>query len=88
MQQVPNNSYSPPPTVYLDREFTCIDCGRREVWTAEQQKWWYEVAKGTLYSTAIRCRDCRSARRDTHAGTPLRTQEDRRGEAESAPDIG
>jgi hypothetical protein len=63
-QQVPNNSYSPPPTAYYDLPFTCVDCGKDEVWTAEQQQWWYEVAKGSLYTTAIRCRACRQAQRE------------------------
>jgi hypothetical protein len=31
---------------YRDESFTCRDCGVVEVWTATQQKWWYEVAKG------------------------------------------
>lgn len=63
-QQVPWNSYSAAPLYYVDRPFTCRDCGREEIWTAAQQKWWYEVAKGSLYSTAVRCRDCRRARRN------------------------
>lgn len=54
----PNNSYG-PPTEYLDTEFTCVDCGEEEVWTAKQQQWWYEVAKGSINGRAIRCRDCR-----------------------------
>jgi hypothetical protein len=69
-KQAPNNSYD-PPRFYEDRPFTCIDCGKEEVWTAEQQKWWYEVAKGPIYSRANRCRDCRRARRAKRAaGTP------------------
>ena len=60
-QQVPNNSYSGPRLFYRDMEFDCADCGRHEVWTATQQKWWYEVAKGSLYTTAKRCRACRAA---------------------------
>ncbi|MCB9940217.1 MAG: zinc-ribbon domain containing protein [Planctomycetaceae bacterium] len=63
-QQVPNRSYSPPPTYYVDVEFTCCDCGRDEVWTARQQKWYYEVAKGSLFATAIRCRGCRNKLND------------------------
>jgi hypothetical protein len=59
-QQAPNNSYSPPPTYYVDVEFKCRDCGKREVWTAKQQKWYYEVAKGPLFGTAVRCHDCRA----------------------------
>ena len=68
-QQVPNNSYSPPPLFYVDKEFVCVDCGRQEEWTAQQQKWYYEVAKGSLYATAVRCRDCRrkhSKQHDVH----------------------
>ncbi|VTR95172.1 Uncharacterized protein OS=Thiorhodovibrio sp. 970 GN=Thi970DRAFT_01321 PE=4 SV=1: zf-trcl [Gemmata massiliana] len=61
-QQAPNNSYS-PLTQYEDTPFTCADCGKEEIWTAAQQKWWYEVAKGTIYSRAIRCRSCRQALR-------------------------
>jgi hypothetical protein len=67
-QQVPNNSYSPPPRYYVDREFQCIDCGRKEIWTATQQKWYYEVAKGSLYSGAVRCRACRRKHKETHSG--------------------
>lgn len=33
-QQVANNSYDSPPAYYVDKEFTCVDCGRKEVWTA------------------------------------------------------
>ena len=57
-KQAPNNSYS-PPTEYRDTEFTCVDCGKEEVWTAKQQQWWYEVVKGSINAGAIRCRDCR-----------------------------
>lgn len=67
-QQVANNSYSPPPTFYADKKFVCVDCGCEETWTAPQQKWYYEVAKGSLYATAVRCRACRAKRRKTHNG--------------------
>lgn len=67
-QQVANNSYSPPPTFYADKKFVCVDCGCEETWTARQQKWYYEVAKGSLYATAVRCRTCRAKRRKTHNG--------------------
>lgn len=59
----PNNSYDEPEFVkcgyYVDRPFTCAGCNSQEVWTAAQQKWWYEVAKGNLYATAKFCRTCR-----------------------------
>lgn len=44
---------------YVDEPFTCRDCGRSEVWTSMQQKWWYEVAKAPAYKRAARCRACR-----------------------------
>ena len=54
-----DNTYGPRPLFYVDRRFVCIDCGAREVWTAADQKWWYEVAKGKLESRAVRCSTCR-----------------------------
>jgi hypothetical protein len=48
------------PDYYEDLPFTCKDCGSKEVWTATQQKWWYEVAGGLLETTAVRCRSCRA----------------------------
>ncbi|WP_347483885.1 zinc-ribbon domain containing protein [Vandammella animalimorsus] len=29
------------------------------MWTAKQQKWWYEVAHGPIYSGSKHCRACR-----------------------------
>ena len=59
----PNNSYGTPRFVklgyYEDVTFTCSGCGVAQVWTASQQKWWYEVAKGFVYSAAKHCRPCR-----------------------------
>ena len=67
----PNNSISQPDFVtrgyYVDRPFACQACGVQQIWTAAQQKWWYEVAKGDVFSTARFCRPCRQqerARRD------------------------
>ena len=46
----PNNSYGAPDYVYrgyyVNRPFRCVECGKEEVWTGTQQKWWYEVVKG------------------------------------------
>jgi hypothetical protein len=52
---------------YAPIAFTCKTCGKVETWTAHQQKWWYETAKGNVLATATRCRPCRAkerARRD------------------------
>ena len=51
------------PDFYADVPFTCKDCGEQEVWTASQQKWWYEVAGGLFETTAIRCKACRRVER-------------------------
>ena len=67
----PTNSYSIPDFVerefYVDRSFACKDCGKVEVWTATQQKWWYETAKGDVWTAAIRCRPCRRRERERKA---------------------
>ncbi len=59
----PDGSYDVPVFVsrgyYEDVPFTCCECGKEEVWTATQQKWWYEIAKGKVWTTARRCRPCR-----------------------------
>ena len=73
-QVAPNNSWAGPRLFYEDTPFTCRDCGKQEVWTAEQQKWWFEVAKGSIYSSAIRCRSCRKAQRQKD-GRELRDDE-------------
>lgn len=63
----PCNSYGEPEFArrgyYVDLPFTCRDCASQEVWTAAQQKWWYEEAKGYVDSTAVRCLACRRQRR-------------------------
>lgn len=62
-----NNTYCALPDYYLDKAFTCIDCGSEEVWTGKQQKWWYEVAKGNINATAVRCRPCRKIKQKIKA---------------------
>jgi hypothetical protein len=57
-----NNGYF-LPTYYIDKGFACADCGSQEVWTAKQQKWWYETVGASIDSRAVRCLTCRRARR-------------------------
>ena len=68
MLLVPNNSYGTPDFVqrgfYIDVPFTCVRCGKEEVWTPTQQKWWFEVAKGDTRTSANRCRNCRRKERE------------------------
>ena len=62
---------------YVDETFSCRDCGAAAVWTATQQKWWYEVAKGGLRTRAARCGPCRRRKRESDlrskAGPSLKT---------------
>lgn len=63
----PNNSYDSPEFLlrgyYADIHFRCLDCGAECVWTADRQRWWYEIARGDVFSTAIRCKACRAVER-------------------------
>jgi hypothetical protein len=67
----PTNSYGTPDFAkrefYVDRPFQCKDCGIAQIWTATQQKWWYESAKGDVWTVAIRCRPCRRREQDRAA---------------------
>lgn len=74
------------PDYYEDLPFTCKDCGSHEVWTATQQKWWYEVAGGLIETTAVRCRSCRAIEkkrkdeaRKTHQGGMQTASPNKRG---------
>lgn len=49
------------PTYFEDLSFACQECGKPQVWKAEDQAWYYEVSGAPYYSTAIRCRSCRAA---------------------------
>jgi hypothetical protein len=75
----PHTSYGEPEFVtrgsYLDLPFVCVDCGWAEVWTAAQQKWWYEVAGGDVFTTARRCRACRRRERERAAEARQAQQE-------------
>ncbi|MES2931876.1 MAG: zinc-ribbon domain containing protein [Pseudomonadota bacterium] len=51
--------YSCLPLFYEDRAFNCRDCGIAQIWSAKQQRWWYEQARGHIDSVAVRCRHCR-----------------------------
>ena len=59
----PDGSYGCPEFVqrgfYVDVPFECQNCGVSQVWTAAQQKWWYEEAQGNVWTIAKLCRPCR-----------------------------
>jgi len=56
------NSYGSLPEFYLDRPFTCRKCGKREIWKAKDQKWYYEEVKGHIDAVAVECHDCRKTK--------------------------
>jgi hypothetical protein len=56
------NTYGALPAFYIDQPFTCRDCGKREIWRAADQKWYYEEAGGHIAATAVRCHACRTAK--------------------------
>lgn len=67
-QLAPDGSYDAPEFVwrgyYQDLPFRCVDCDAEEIWSAERQKWWYEVIKGGVWTTAKRCKACRDKDRE------------------------
>ena len=77
-----NTTWSLLPSFYIDTPFVCKDCGAHEIWTAKQQKWWYEIAKGRIDTRAVRCRPCRllerarveEAQRVSQAGLALKME--------------
>lgn len=64
--QAPANTYS-PKIYYVDRPFRCTDCGKQEVWAAEDQMHWSETLKGTIHTLPKRCRKCRTIEREKQA---------------------
>ena len=60
------NTYGSLPDYYLDQPFICRNCGKREIWRAEDQKWYYEEAKGHTDAKAVECHSCRKAKRPFH----------------------
>jgi Probable zinc-ribbon domain len=64
----PTNSHDTPDFVargfYVDRPFDCKACGQAQLWTATQQKWWYETAQGDVWTVAVLCKPCRRRERE------------------------
>ena len=43
---------------YQDIHYKCAGCGKEGVWTAEQQKKYFEKQKGNIYNQPKWCHDC------------------------------
>lgn len=48
-----------PVTHYYDIDHRCVDCGKRFIFFAEEQRYWYEELGFGLESQAVRCPPCR-----------------------------
>jgi hypothetical protein len=64
------NTYGSLPEFYLDAPFVCRICGKREIWRARDQKWYYEEAKGHIDAIAVECHSCRKAKKNRGANGP------------------
>ena len=56
-----------PYYYYVDKERMCVQCGKSFIFSAKEQKYWYESLKFYLDSVAIRCLSCRKQRRSEKA---------------------
>jgi hypothetical protein len=52
-----------PKYFYMDEKKSCFQCGRPFVFSAVEQKYWYETLRFNFHSSAIRCKDCRRTKR-------------------------
>ena len=68
---ISRQSYCPtchrPRYFYRDQHKTCVQCGDAFVFSAREQKFWYERLGFYLDSEAIRCRRCRKQQRTMKA---------------------
>ncbi len=52
-----------PKYFYVDIERECVQCNQLFVFSAKEQKYWYETLKFNFHSSAIRCVSCRRKQR-------------------------
>jgi hypothetical protein len=59
---------------YRDKPFVCKDCGRESIWKKEDQRYWFEIRRETIYSNAVRCHECRARQRAIKEGQQSRSR--------------
>lgn len=59
------NTYGSLPDFYIDLPFVCRNCGKREIWKARDQKWYYEEARGHIDAFAVECHECRKRKKQS-----------------------
>ena len=55
----------PPTYFYVNESDTCVQCGKDFVFSAREQKYWFETLQ--FAAGPVRCRDCRRRRRTEKA---------------------
>jgi hypothetical protein len=63
------------PTEYFDYRYSCRDCGKLSVWTAEAQQTYLERWDKSPYHITVRCADCQRVRRQKIKENNRRTAE-------------
>ena len=56
-----------PRYFYVDESRFCIQCREQFLFSAAEQKYWYEVRKFNFHSVPVRCPRCRRLKRSEHA---------------------
>ena len=56
-----------PRYFYVDEQRGCIQCGKTFVFSAKEQKFWYERLKFNFHVQAVRCLTCRRKKRSEQA---------------------
>jgi hypothetical protein len=51
-------SYDSPISCYQDENYKCYKCGESSVFTAEEQKYSYEVKKNYIWKKRVLCQNC------------------------------
>ncbi len=55
--------YHVPKYFYVDSKKTCLQCNKKFVFKAKEQKYWYETLQFNFHSQTIRCPSCRKKKR-------------------------
>ena len=58
-----NYTSSGPAYFYQDQKRHCVQCRETFVFSAKEQRFWYETLQFSMHTDAVRCVDCRRKRR-------------------------
>lgn len=66
-KQVFSFGFDVPKYYYEDKERKCVQCGENFVFSAKEQKYWFETLQFNFNTEAIRCLSCRKQKRSEKA---------------------